>query len=349
MRSKFVTPKKIIPILFLLLLLVYYLFNISQDNIIIRLHDDQIDIQKFNNAIAEFIIEHGYGYQVEKVESTVKEIHDRLVKGEIDITLELWGENNLTWYQKEMNNGNIRDLGVLYDSGQQYWIIPEWYAREKQIKTVFDMTRHWRDFTNPGDPSKGVFFNCIFGWACRDINSVKLKAYGLDRYYNTVSPISPESLKSIYETAQKRKLPIFGYYWEPNSVMTNYEWFILEEPPYSEAIWVEIIQAAFNDTTASVNEACAFNHSGVHKIANSNLGSKAPNLVVMFKKMKIDIRFFNEMLSDRTGTGNDIPSFEKLAQIFLKNHPDKWNSWVTTPAKNKIEQALVNIKTSDTG
>ena len=47
----------------------------------------------------------------------------------------------------------------------------------------------------PEDASKGLFFNCITGWTCLEINSVKLEAYGLDKYYNAVSPISPEALQ----------------------------------------------------------------------------------------------------------------------------------------------------------
>lgn len=347
MKSK-TTPLILLIFCFCLFLLVLvYLKPSPRSEIIIRLHDDQIDIQKLINAIAEFIIVQGYGYPVEKKESTIKELHNRLVSGDIDVTLELWKENNLSWYNQGIQQGQIQDLGVIYAGGQQYWIIPRWYALEKNIKTVFDMKQHWRDFANPEDPSKGLFFNCIFGWTCQDINRIKLMAYGLDRFYNTVSPISPEALKSIYESARKRQIPIFGYYWEPNSLMIEQDWYILQEPPYSEPVWLNIIESAANPETASpgsIGEACAFNTSRVHKVAHPSLAKKAPEVVAMLKKMKIDIGLFNEILfsQDKNYHGPDF--FQTLAESFLQTHPDQWQPWVTPEAEKKILQALSQAK-----
>ena len=325
----------------LLLVLAYAVFKYTDPDFTIRLHDDQIDIQRFTNQIAAFIIEEGYGHKVEMVESTIKEIHERLVTGDIHITLELWTENNLVWFQEESAKGSIQDLGALYSGGRQYWIIPQWYAVEKGIKTVTDMAGHWRDFANPEDPSKGIFFNCIFGWACRDINKVKLQAYGLDRYYNAVSPISPDALKSIYESAVKRKLPVFGYYWEPNFIMTHHDWYILEEPAYSEAVWLDIIRAAEDPTAPPPKQACAYKNNAVHKVAHRTLVKKVPDIVRMFEKMTIDINAFNRILVQTGKTELDQSDFESLALAFLKNQPASWHPWVTRAAKTKIEQALL--------
>ena len=151
---------------------IFHLAGRQRDETTIRIHDDQIDIQKLINAIAGFIIENGYGYKVQLVESTIKEVHEHLITGDIDITLEMWKDNNLAWYDMTRKKGDVLDFGPIYSGGRQYWIIPRWYAREKNITTVFQMKSHWRDFANPEDPSKGIFFNCIFGWSCRDINRV---------------------------------------------------------------------------------------------------------------------------------------------------------------------------------
>lgn len=345
MKSKVLSIWLIIPVVFACSLLMYSLLLPPRSATTIRIHDDQIDIQKFTNAIAAFIIKKGYGYRVEKVESTVKEIRNHLVTGKVDITLELWKENHLVWYHKSLGDGSIQDLGVLYSGGRQYWIIPKWYALEKNIKTVFDMSRHWRDFANPEDPSKGIFFNCIFGWVCRDINKVKLKAYGLDRYYNTVSPISPEALQAIYESAMAHRLPVFGYYWEPNAIMSNHNWYILKEPEYTEAVWMDIMEASKDPDTADVKKACAFNNNAVHKIAGTDLVKKAPDVAAMFEKMKINIVFFNNMLEQMEKNPEDDALFDEQAQIFLKHHPDQWNHWVSDDARKKIEKALAHIST----
>ncbi|MCG8565989.1 MAG: hypothetical protein MI747_13005 [Desulfobacterales bacterium] len=324
----------------LTLILLYHFSNPNPSDIVIRLHADQIDIQKLTNAIAGIIIEKGYGYKVEKVESTIKEVHGRLIRGDIDITLEMWKANNLVWYDNARNQGRIVDLGSIYSQGRQYWIIPRWYAEEKGVKTVFDMKAHWQDFMDPEDPSKGLFFNCIYGWACRDINRVKLAAYGLDRYFNTVSPTSPKALKSIYESARARRLPVFGYYWEPNALMTNQDWYRLEEPDYSEAVWRDVIESAATPGGEPLPVACAYNTNTVHKIAHSRLMKKAPDVVDMFKKMEIPVQLFNDILFKREQLPGDTDGFRETALFFLDQYREQWGGWVTPEVQEKLEKYI---------
>lgn len=308
----------------------------------IRLHDDQIEMQRVTNAITAFIIEEGYGHKIKFVEATIKEARPLLLRGDIDITLEMWVENNLLWHSQATQDELITDLGEMYSGGKQYWIVSKWYAEKHNITTVFDMKDHWQDFLDPDDPSKGLFFNCIYGWTCRDINRVKLQAYDLDKYYNTVSPLSPKSLKSIYENAQTRKFPVFGYYWEPNSVMKKKSWQILDEPPYSKKIWIDIVEAASAPTGKRLEKACSFNDSGAHKIVQSNLTNKAPEVFKMLKKMRIDIVFFSEMFLNNEILENNKLSPRQLALRYLKDYPEQWGSWVSPKAQKKVIKALKN-------
>lgn len=325
----------------LFLLFTALWFALSNHSLpVIRLHDDQIDIQKLNNAIAKTILETGYGFRVELVESTIKELHDRIVTGDIDVTLEMWKENNLAWYEKAVAENRIRDLGAIYTGGRQYWIIPKWYAREKQITHVLQMQQHWRDFSNPEDPSKGIFFNCIFGWSCRDINRTKLRAYGLDRYYNTVSPTSPEALKSIYESALARKLPVFGYYWEPNAIIASDEWFPLKEPPYSQETWEEIIAFTDQPGPAPPDRACAFQEDKIHKLASVRFASRAPEAVAVLSKMHMDTWLFTEILFNKPGRKADASYFDRRARTFLQGFPEVWEKWVTPEAAQNISRAV---------
>ncbi|WP_212637834.1 glycine betaine ABC transporter substrate-binding protein [Desulfocicer vacuolatum] len=304
---------------------------------VIHIHDDQIDIQKFNNEIAVFIIEKGYGYPVEKVESTIKEVHSKIMDGDIDITLEMWRENNIVWYEKAIASGRVVDLGTLYATGHQFWIIPEWFARENSIETVFDMKHQWRKLLDPEDPSKGLFFNCIFGWTCRDINRVKLKAYGLDRFFNTVSPSSPEALRAIYENAMEMHIPVFGYYWRPNALMATHKWYILKEPPYDSAIWYNINQASGVNGPLSIDTACAYGNNSVLKIAHKQLIEKAPDIAKMFRKMSVNIEHLEEILFL---SNKNQPNFKAAARTFLLKHGSSWHGWVTPEARKKISLAL---------
>ena len=302
---------------------------------VIRLHDDQIDMLKINNAIVEYIIEHGYGYPVERVERTTKEISKLLASGDIDLSLEMWLGNNLDWFRSEEKKGRIVSLGALY-RGQQFWMIPRWVAEQYAIRNVADMRRHWQLFQDPDDPSKGVFFNCIMGWTCLEINDRKLRAYGLDKYYNAVSPSSPEALVKIFENAQLKKMPVFGYYWIPNALMASYDWQILEEPPFEEECWNDLITAPTDAIDPTCG--CAYGADAVHKLANAQLADKAPEVVAMLEKMQVEIRILNEVLA--WGRSHEGLDWERAAMYFLRTFEEVWRSWVPPENFERIKSAL---------
>ena len=109
---------------------------------VIRLHGGEYNSNLINNAIAECIIEEGYGYPVEIVEMTNTMMEEALPKGEIDLRMEGWQQNRIDWYNENIENGNIVNLGMTYEAGPQFFIIPKWVAEEYNIKTVSDMKDH---------------------------------------------------------------------------------------------------------------------------------------------------------------------------------------------------------------
>ena len=128
---------------------------------VIRLDDGEWDSLWINNAIAKFIIEEGYGYPVETVVETSHELEEAIPKGEVDLRMEIWQTGTTDWYDEQLGQGNIVNLGMTFEAGPQFFIIPQWVAEQYNIKTVFDMKDHWELFQDPQDPSKGMFYNCI--------------------------------------------------------------------------------------------------------------------------------------------------------------------------------------------
>ena len=80
----------------------------------IRLHDALSESQWINNAIAKFIIEEGYGYPVETVVESTPAMQEGLSAGTIDLNLEGWQQNIIDWYNAEIENGSIVNLGMIY-------------------------------------------------------------------------------------------------------------------------------------------------------------------------------------------------------------------------------------------
>ena len=305
---------------------------------VIKLHDALGQSQGFNNAIAKFVIENGYGYPVEIVVESTPAMQEALPKGTVHLNLEGWQQNIIEWYNAELDQGTIINLGMIYEGGPQFFMIPQWVSETYNIKTVQDMKDQWQLFQDPQDPSKGVFYNCIAGWACAKINQVKLSAYGLDEVFNAVSPVSANALKAALENAQKANRPVFGFYWQPSPLAAAYSWYVLEEPAYTAQCWNQVIAAVENARANPTEEACAYEDLPIDKLAHAGLQEMAPDLVKMLKAMVVGLEPLNRTMA--WAEENNVEDREKAAVYFLQNYEDRWRSWVTPEAHRKIKLAL---------
>ena len=314
---------------------------------VIKLHVwDDSESHLLNNAIAEFIIEEGYGYPVEEVIETTPVLMEALPRGEVDLTLEGWQQNIQGWYDEHIDKGNIVNLGMNFESGPQFFVIPKWMSEEYGIETVFDMQAHWELFQDPEDPIKGLFYNCIIGWQCGEINAVKLEAYGLDRWYNEERPGSGEAMDATLRRAQELRQPVFAFYFAPTTLMGNFEsWYILKEPEYTDDCWERVLAAAVDPGLRPVDPglrpveaACAYEDVPIDKLAHAGLLSKAPDVVQMLRKMVVGLEPITETLA--WVEANDSQDWEEAALHYLKRYEDRWKGWVTPRASREIERAL---------
>ncbi len=306
---------------------------------VIRLYDGQHESLLLNNAIAEFIIEHGYEYPVQQVFLTTLEMEESLPRGAIDLNMEGWQQNIAEWYGEEIANGTIVNLGMTYEAGPQFFMVPRWVADEYGIHTVFDLQDQWELFEDPDDASKGALYNCTIGSLCAEINKVKLEAYGLARYFNAVSPASYASLAATLASAQDRRQPIVGYYWAPTALMGAYDWQVLEEPVHTTECWQRIIVAARGEGD-SPKQACAYETLPIDALAHSGLKQKAPDVAEVVRNMNVGLEPLNQTLAwaVENTIGDD---WERAAVHYLRTYVERWQTWVTPEARERINRALV--------
>lgn len=249
------------------------------------------------NAIAQFIIEEGYGYPTESIQITTAAMKVSIVKGEIDLDLEAWQQNYPDWYEEEINAGTIEELGYSIEGGPQVWIIPQWVHEEYGIDTVEDLKDNWELFEDPAAPGKGMFINSPTAWACTTINEIKFEAYGLDEYYNIIDPGSAGAETAALAGPQKKSEPVFGYYWAPTALMGMFDWYIVEEPEYSDAVWEKIMAAVDDPTLRPIDEACAYLVEPQAMMANKDLRTKAPDVVAMMENFTVGLDRCNKALA----------------------------------------------------
>jgi len=310
----------------------------SEEKPLIRFHDGQWESLWIENAIAQYIVENGYGYPTETVvlDTTVMQVS--LSKGEIHVDMEMWHQNYEEWFEENIANGNLIKCADILEGGPQFFMIPQWVHEEYGINTIDDMKEHWELFKDPEDYTKGAFINCKIGWQCGAINKVKLKAYGLDEYYNIIDTGSGGAMVAAYTGAMKKHDPVFGYYWAPTALMGMYDWYVLEEPEYDEAVWSDIIAALDDESLRPVAAGCAYESKPLANIIWSGLRDKAPDVVAFLEKYVVGLDRVNKAAA--WSLENEISEYEKTAIWFLREYDSLWKTWVTTDAYNKIKNAL---------
>ena len=168
---------------------------------------------------------------------------------------------------------------------------------------------------------------------------MKLEAYGLDRYYNAVTP-SLAVLEATLAAAQERRQPVFGYFWSPTALIGKYDWQVLEEPPYTQACGQAIAEAVSRGG-AVPDEACAYESVAIDALAHSGLQHKASDVVEMLQKMNVGLGPLNETLAWAVENGvADAGDWERAAVHYLQAFEQRWRTWVTQEAYERIKDAL---------
>ena len=152
----------------------------------------------------------------------------------------------------------------------------------------------------------------------------KVKAYGLDKYYNYVESGSDSVLSGAMTSAWDKKQPIVSYYWEPTWLLGKYDFVLLKDDPYNE-----------KDFQKGIGEAPAVKVTiGVsNDFAKSN-----PDFCEFLKKYSVKTEYLNEALAHM----NDTKDKEKETAVWMltKAHPELIDEWLDKDQAQKLKDAL---------
>jgi len=300
---------------------------------------------QFSVAVASHILAKGYGCKVRTVPGTSQPLLNALAKGDVDVLMELWKENNVEIWNKMQQSGRaIETQGVSIEGAIQAWWVPRYLVEGDPkrgikpaapgLKSIADLPKYKNLFRDPEQPSKGRFYNCKLGWNCEKVNSRKLEAYGLLKYYTNFRTGSGAALDAAIASAYKRGKPVFFYYWGPTWVLGKYDLLRIEEPPYDPKVWDRLDKAK----SGVGLEACAYPTIRVTIALNKAFADAAPNLVRFFNHYRMQDDLVNKALvrmhetRDRTGA--------KAASDFLRKHPEVWTDWVPAEVAARVKASL---------
>ena len=309
-----------------------------------RLADFDWNSANVHTGIVQFILEHGYGCEVETTRGSTTPIMAAHYDSQLDVVTELWYDNIVTQYDAVEAEGIIENIGINTPDSQQAFYVDRNTAEKYNIKSVLDMNNPEIAalFTDPENPDMGRMVSCIGGWTCYTINHVKQRVYGLDKFYTNFDPGSSGALAAEIAGAFAKDRPIFTYYWAPTALMGKVDLVRLTEPPYDAACWgammdvVEDIKANGKDV---YKPTCAteYKDMSLDKSVLTAWADTHPDETAFLRAYSIPTATVNKLLAFYEGEADG--DMELLAIEYLSNNSE-WKSWVSADVAANVSSAL---------
>ncbi len=279
-------------------------------------------------SVAAFLMEQGYGCDVQKVpSSTVPALTSLAETGEPDILTEVWA-NSTPAYEGLLAEGKLVELThVLSDGGIEGWWIPEYLAEaHPELKTLEGI------MANP-ELVGGKFHDCPTGWACDIINGNNLKALsveaaGVERFQHG----SGETLATAIAAAYADKAPWFGYYWAPTSVLGKYPMVQVEVAAYDADA-----HTCNGSVDCEAPKASSYPTAKVVTAVSGAFMEREPEIAELLK----NVSFTNAQMGEVLAWQDDNnASYDEAAVYFLTSYTDVWADWLSDEAKGKLAALL---------
>ena len=288
------------------------------------------------NRIAQYIVEEGYGYPTDVVFGATLPLLNGLRNGDTQVTMEIWLPNLTEAWTGALAAGEVTPIGEsLGNDWQSSFVIPA-YLQEQypDLDSIEDLKedRFKELFATSETGGKARLVSCVIGWACEEVNANQIEGYGLSDHVHIINPGDGAASNADLYGAYEKKEPWLGYQWGTNDPALILDLVRLEEPPYSEECW-------------TTTQACAYQDATILVVVNTELTTRAPDVIDMLGEWGFDIDRFKEVAAWQ----NDNPdaSNNDAALWWLNGNTDVWSTWVTDAAADSIMEALEANETPD--
>ena len=280
------------------------------------------------NRIAQYIVEHGYGYPTDVVLGATLPNFQGLQKGDIHVTMEIWLPNQSLGWEKALEIGDVASVGTsLVGDWQSTFVIPKYIADENpDLKTPQDLMKpeYQELFATADSRGKARLVACVIGWSCEVVNGEQIQAYGLGDHLHVINPGSQEAMFAEVYAAYDKKEPWLGYMWGTGDPGLKLDLVRLEEEPYTEECW-------------DADKACAFDESLVLVAVHKSLLPRAPDVIGFLQNWEFSIDVYKEIF--QWMDANPGSEASEAALWFLNNNRI-WEDWIPSDIADKVNAAL---------
>ena len=280
------------------------------------------------NRIAQYIVEHGYGYPTDVVLGATLPNFQGLQKGDIHVTMEIWLPNQSLGWEKALEIGDVASVGTsLVGDWQSTFVIPKYIADENpDLKTPQDLMKpeYQELFATADSRGKARLVACVIGWSCEVVNGEQIQAYGLGDHLHVINPGSQEAMFAEVYAAYEKEEPWLGYMWGTGDPGLKLDLVRLEEEPYTEECW-------------DADKACAFDESLVLVAVHKSLLPRAADVIGFLQNWEFSIDVYKSIF--QWMDANPGSEASEAALWFLTNNKI-WEDWVPSEIADKVNAAL---------
>ena len=280
------------------------------------------------NRIAQYIVEHGYGYPTDLVFGGTLPLFQGLRGGDTHVTMEIWLPNQADAWAEALANGEVVSIGAsLGKDWQSTFVIPAYLQEEyPDLDHVDDLKdpKYQELFATDESRGKARLVACVPGWSCEAVNDAQIEGYELTDYLHVLKPGSQDAMFSEVYGAYERKEPWLGYMWGTADPALLLDLVLLEETEYSDLCWL-------------TDKACAFEDASILIAVHPSLPVRAPDVIEFLINWDFNIDVYTA--AAQWADANDA-SVEETAMAWLENESGLWMSWVSEEAAAGVQAAL---------
>ncbi len=275
-------------------------------------------------AVANFLMEEGYGCDVTKVPSaSTPALASVAETGKPDILTELWVSGTPAYDELEAA-GKVEPLtAVLSDGGVEGWWIPQYVIDEyPELATLEGV------LANP-DLLGGRFHQCPEGWYCKTVNRNLFAASGLaDAGFEIFEHGSGETMATSIAAAFANKEPWIGYYWAPTPILGKYPMVLVDMGEFNNDVHV-----------CNTKDDCAspaispYPASRVLTVVTAEFAGANPAVTDLMRNISFTNRQMGALLAWKE---DNNASADETAVYFLSNNSDIWAGWLNDAACDKL-------------
>ncbi len=241
--------------------------------------------------------------------------------GQPAIAPEVWVTRISQIWNSAIESQRLRPAGSTFaGSALEGWFVPEHLAQRFPELGNADQLRDVALQVRREDGEDLTFISCPPDWACSVINRNLIAAHGLTNLVEIVEPANRFELDTLIAQSVSRSRPVFFYYWQPNSVLAQFDFKELSMGVHDATAYTCLARRNCPNPQPS-----GFVPETVFMVIPDWVYNDVPEISDYLIRASIPLNELNELMAWQAE--NDA-GFEEAAEHFVATRSEIWQNWL---------------------